>query len=272
MTASEPSILHSVLVATMRPIASMLLRFGVGYREFSQASKIAFIEVASEEFGRSGRPINISRIALMTGLSRKEVRAVREERADSNRVVELPTHFPAEVLRRWFTNPEYCDLEGHAKPLSWDQDPDSFTSLVRSCGGNLSPVAMRAELIRVGAVQQDKTGVLAPLRRYFISDSAKDRLAEGIQFGIRPLALTIVKNVESAGRGGLRFQRVVDSYSIPVERRAALEQEITSRLIQFSEEIDDLLSEVGAASGGSDASAVGVGLYYFEDYDSSASR
>ena len=119
---------------------------------------------------------------------------------------------------------------------------------------------------------KDDASMLVPLRRYFIADSAKDRLAEGIQFGIRPLALTIVKNVESAGNGPLRFQRVVDSYSIPVERRVALEQEISRRLTQFSEEIDDLLSEVGETADGKEHSAVGVGLYYFEDYDGSSDR
>jgi hypothetical protein len=254
----------------MRPIAAMLLRFGVGYRDFAQASKIAFVEVASEEFGGRGRPTNISRIALMTGLSRKEVRIIKESQARGNQAETLLTHFPAEVLRRWFTNERYCDSAGLPKPLAWDKNPGSFTELVRSCGSSLSPVAMRAELIRVGAVKQDDSGVLVALRRYFIADSAKDRLAEGIQFGIRPLALTIVKNVESVGLGALRFQRVVDSYSIPAERRAALEQEINGRLKQFSEEIDDLLSEVGEASQSEENSAVGVGLFYFEDYDASS--
>lgn len=272
MMASEPNVLHSVLVAMMRPIAAMLLRFGVGYRDFAEACKIAFVEAASDEFGVRGRPTNISRIALMTGLSRKEVRSVKDSQSRGDRVKTLLTHFPAEVLRRWFTTERYCDSTGLPKPLVWDKDPDSFTELVRSCGSNLSPVAMRAELIRVGAVKQDDSGVLIALRRYFIADSAKDRLAEGIQFGIRPLALTIVKNVESVGLGALRFQRVVDSYSIPAERRAALELEINARLKQFSEEIDDLLSEVGEEFQNGENSAVGVGLFYFEDYDSSSSR
>lgn len=264
---SESSVLHSVLVATMRPIAAMLLRFGVGYREFSEASKSAFVEAASEEFGARGRPANISRIALMTGISRKDVRSVRDKQSTGTRLSTLPTHYPAEVLRRWFTTAQYCDGNGLARPLVWDKDPDSFVELVRACGASLSPAAMRNELIRVGAVREADSGVLVPLRRYFIADSAKDRLAEGIQFGIRPLALTIVKNVESVGLGALRFQRVVDNYFIPLDRRAALEKEITVKLIQFSEEIDDLLSEIADSSERDEGSAVGIGLFYFEDCD-----
>jgi len=271
MTASEPNLLHTVLVATMRPIAAMLLKFGVGYRQLSEASKIAFIDVASEEFGSRGRPANISRISLMTGISRKDISAVRRGKLHADLKDVLPTHFPAEVLRRWYTSGEFCDANGLAKPLTWDESPSSFVDLVRSCRTELSPVAMRNELIRVGAVREDDSGLMVPLRRYFIADSARDRLAEGIQFGIRPLALTIVRNVESVGLEALRFQRVVDNYSIPVDRRATLEVEITARLRQFSEEIDDLLSEIAETSSGEETTAVGIGLFYFEDEDRSPS-
>jgi len=273
MTKPESNVLRTVLVATMRPIAAMLLKFGVGYREFSDACKIAFVEVGGEQFGTQGRPASISRVALMTGLSRKEVRHVRVGRASQSVAETSLTHYPAEVLRLWFTDPKYRDSRGIPKPLLWDKDPGSFAELVRSCGSSLSPVAMREELLRVGAVHQDASGALFPLRRYFIADAAKDRLIEGIQFGIRPLALTIAKNVSSSvNLGSLRFQRVVDSYSIPLESRAALEEEVTSRLRQFSEELDDLLSEAGELNKSEEKSAVGVGLFYFEDYDSQSDR
>lgn len=270
--SSETNILHAVLVATIRPLAAMLLRFGVGYKEFAEASKVAFVEIASENFGVGGRPTNISRIALMTGLSRKEAKAVKDCQARGEIPQATLTHLPADVLRRWFTSDRYCHSPGNPKPLAWDGEPDSFTELVRSCGTNLSPVAMRAELLRVGAIKQDQAGSLIALRRYFIADSAKDRLAEGLQFGIRPLALTVARNVASSGLGGLRFQRVVDSYSIPPERRAELEVEVSDRLKQFSEELDDLLSEVGQTPGTGENSAVGVGLFYFEDYDDPTHR
>jgi hypothetical protein len=246
-------------------MASMLLRFGVGYKEFAEACKIAFVDVASEKFGVRRRRANISRVALMTGLSRKEIRTVREKSALARREKSPLTHYPAQVLRLWFTDARFCDSSGNARPLSWDGGSESFVELVRKCGSSLSPVAMREELLRIGAITQDISGVLSPLRRYLIADAAKDRLTEGIRFGIRPLALTVARNAAAEGLSDLRFQRVVDSYSIPAERRAALEQKVSARLRQFSEEMDDLLSEVGEASVPGDNTAVGVGLFYFED-------
>jgi hypothetical protein len=267
MAASEAKALHAVLVATLRPLASMLLKFGVGYRDFAEASKIAFVDVASKDFGDSDRPPNVSRIALMTGISRKEVKAVKDNQARAGATTTLLTHLPAEVLRRWFTSDRYCTSPGIPRPLVWDGEAGSFTELVRSCGASLSPVAMRAELLRVGALKQDESGLLIAQRRYLISDSAKDRLVEGLQFGVRPLALTVAKNASSVGFGGLRFQRVVISYSFPPGRREQVEKEITARLEQFSEELDDWLSEIGDTSGTAHNSEIGVGLFYFEDDD-----
>jgi hypothetical protein len=272
MKPPETNVLRAVLVATIRPIAAMLLRFGVGYREFAEASKTAFVEIASEGFGDRGRPTNTSRVAVMTGLSRKEVKAIKEGLARGESLETSLTHIPSEVLRRWFISDRYCDPLGVPKTLNWDGAADSFTELVRSCGTNLSPVAMRAELLRVGAIKQGESGSLTVLRRYLIADSAQDRLAEGLQFGIRPLALTVARNVATAGMDGLRFQRVVDSYSVPAERRLELEREVTARLKQFSEELDDIFSEVGQSSETGENSAVGVGLFYFEDYDDPSHR
>ncbi len=61
----------------LRPIVKILLRYGVGFGEFAEVVKTSFVDVASTEFGIRGRPTNISRVAVMTGLTRKEVRRLR---------------------------------------------------------------------------------------------------------------------------------------------------------------------------------------------------
>ena len=71
--------IHSVILLVLRPIARLLLRGGIGYREFSEISKTAFVQVATKDYGLRGRPTNISRVAVMTGLTRKEVRRIRDK-------------------------------------------------------------------------------------------------------------------------------------------------------------------------------------------------
>ncbi len=69
-----------VLLATrrwLRPLVHVLIRCGITWREFAEVARTAYVEVASTRFGKHGRPTNVSRTAMLTGLSRREVRAQR---------------------------------------------------------------------------------------------------------------------------------------------------------------------------------------------------
>ncbi|MCE7903558.1 MAG: hypothetical protein DYH20_13165 [Gammaproteobacteria bacterium PRO9] len=93
-----------------------------------------------------------------------------------------------------------------------------------------------------------------------------ERLTEGIQYGLRPLALTLAKNTVIDGQSNLRFQRVIDSYSVPLDRREGVERAIRERLQEFSEEMDDVLSEAGRGkTEGGLESAIGIGLFYYDE-------
>ena len=59
--------------ACLRPIARVLLRCGVSYRQFADMAKEAFIEEALSERDSRGRRANTSRVSVRTGISRKEV-------------------------------------------------------------------------------------------------------------------------------------------------------------------------------------------------------
>jgi hypothetical protein len=61
----QQQVLGAFLIV-LRPIARIFLRFGIGFREFAEISKAAFVDVASTDFGIRGRPTNISRVAVMT--------------------------------------------------------------------------------------------------------------------------------------------------------------------------------------------------------------
>ena len=84
----QRQILGAILLV-LKPLARALLRAGVGYREFSEIAKTAFVETATVDYGLRGRPTNISRVAVMTGLTRKEVRRIRTKSDASEQTVVL---------------------------------------------------------------------------------------------------------------------------------------------------------------------------------------
>ena len=57
----------------LQPLVRILIRQGISYGELSEILKGVFVEVADRDFGLPGRKISQSRIAIITGLTRKEV-------------------------------------------------------------------------------------------------------------------------------------------------------------------------------------------------------
>jgi hypothetical protein len=107
----QRQILAAFLVV-LKPIARILLRFGIGFREFSEIAKTAFVDVASSDFGIRGRPTNISRVAVMTGLTRKEVRRLRDKIAGGKHTVVVKPTPMWDILHYWHADGEFLDSGG----------------------------------------------------------------------------------------------------------------------------------------------------------------
>lgn len=258
------------LFGAMRPLARLLLRSGIGYREFAEVAKTAFVDVASSDYGLRGRPTNISRIAVMTGLTRKEIKRIREKIENEN-----PSHVyrivPAsDVLHFWHIDPAFLDDTGSPKSLPFDDAEASFTSLVRKYGGDIPPGAMRTELRRVEALGEDSVGRLYPLKRSFSLPTSSEKVAEGL-IGLTALTQTVVHNAESLEKGHNTYvQRIVETRRVRPDDAKRLRRIVTARLIEFSESIDDLFGAYEAVNDKkgkpiAEQDVIGVGLYYFED-------
>ncbi len=268
--ASQVSLLAALSIA-LRPLATCLLNAGVSYRQLAELCKTAFVLAAIENFGARGRPTNTSRVAAMTGISRKEVRRIREAGLGSASSTGHCAHPPSDVLRAWYTDPEFIDEAGNPRELAYKGPGPTFSSLVRKVGGDIPPGAMRAELRRAQAISETDAGQMRPVKRYFIPATPNARLVEGIRYGMAGLLGTIAYNSDPRAGSRKRLQRVVESRSVSRERLDELQDEIEARLTEFSQEIDDLLTRAEQSAPNSSASTadqmVGAGLYFFVDED-----
>ena len=232
--------------AFMLPVARFLLRGGVGFKEFAEVSQMAFVDVASRDYGLRGRPTNISRVAAMTGIGRKEVtrlRRLRKEYDNNNLRVELGPL--SDVLQRWHTDRAYLDKQGRPRPLPMRGRHSSFESLVRVCAGDIPPGAIKVELIRCGSIEEDKEGRLHALRR-----------------GVVPADL-IAYNTSANHLGPTgRIERFCLSDVMTEECIRALHPILRNRIQTFADEMTDLVAQPIPAT---DGRRIGVGIYYYED-------
>jgi hypothetical protein len=270
----QQQILGAILLV-LRPLVRAMLRVGVGYREFSELAKNAFVETATEDYGLRGRPTNISRVAVMTGLTRKEVRRIRQKANYAHHTIAMKTAPMSQVLHRWYTDHEFLTEAGNPKSLSFDGEGVTFTSLVRKYAGDVPPGAMRTELSRIHAITIDERGTLLPAKRIAYSTELHDRFISGLAGIIYPAALNFSHNIESVDLTKRWPNLAATSKFVREEDRGRIARISSDRIEEFIEAIDDIYAAYETLYDIEDHKdqncAVGVGVFYFEE-DKSASN
>ena len=264
----QQQIICAFLVV-LKPVARIMLRYGIGFREFSEIAKTAFVEVASSDYGLRGRPTNISRVAVMTGLTRKEVRRLRDKINDGHQNVVV-RHTPMwDILHYWHADSEFLDSAGRPAKLPFSGDKRSFSSLVRRFGGDIPPGAMRTELKRVGAIKVDDGGDLEVLKRYFRPKGDHESLVSLLIHSVYPTIAALSHNTDPNRDGYTWPQRVAFTKAVRKSDVPRLKRIAGDRIVAFTESIDDLFMAYETLNESDikeeDKTTLAVGVFYFED-------
>jgi len=252
----------------LRPIAKILLRYGIGFREFAEVAKSAFVDVATTDHGIRGRPTNISRVAVMTGLTRKEVRRIRDKIENQQHTVVSRTTPLWDVLHHWHADDEFIDSSGRPTTLPFHGDNGSFEILVRKYGGDIPAGAMRAELKRVGAIVESDAGELTVVKRSFRPEGNQEILVNSLIHGVYTLLSTVCHNTNAERVGETWAQRVAFSQNIKQTQMPTVRRICFDRIHDFTQAIDDSFigyEKLGEdTDSGGDGRTVAVGIFYFE--------
>ena len=197
----------------MKPLVKLLIDQGISFNEFAETAKQAYVEMAIRKNVTEESTLNRSRVAIMTGLTRKEVAAVIS-RATNEENHPKAISRPARVLHGWFNDPKYQAPYGMPRDIPYDapaNDPSqpNFTDLVRSYSGDQSPAQMLSELSSFGAVVELETGLLRAEKRYFEPERISPQMIQRFgEVGYNLLA-TLAGNVNrQAGDHGVFDTRV----------------------------------------------------------------
>jgi hypothetical protein len=270
----KKQVLDSFLIV-MRPIIRILLRYGIGYREFLEVLKLAYVDIASLDFGIRGRPTNISRVAVMTGLTRKEVRRLRDELAGGRDHVSVKTTPLADVLHHWHAQDEFATSSGQPMTIPFNGDVGSFSSLVRRYGGDVPAGAMRTEMKRVGAVRENDDGSLTLRDRSFQASEGHDTLITTLIHAVYPVLANTVHNTDPDRSDDTWANKVVHTRLVRASENGRLRRIATDRIVDFSESMDDIFMAYESADSDqeilqSENKTLAVGIFYFEERDKGA--
>jgi hypothetical protein len=283
MRSSIQTEILNGLHSFMKPIARFLLRSGIGFREFSNICKVSFVEVATADYGIRGRPTNISRVAVMTGLTRKEVKSVREK-IDAGFEDGLwlgKLNLPTQILHYWHNDPDFCETVGTPKALPMSGSYPSFTDLVHRYAGDIPAGAMRVELMRAGGVIEEDGGRLVPTRRHYIPRDLDENFIHSMSFSLTNFATTLDFNAGTKEMGGesdsRRYERYVWISGLSPEDRREFEILAEARSNKLLMELDEWVGsreqlrraeeESTISINGDEPQGCGLGIYFFEGND-----
>jgi len=268
----KQQVLNAFLLV-LRPITRILLRYGIGYREFVEVAKTAYVDVASSDYGLRGRPTNISRVAVMTGLTRKEVKRLRDKIESGDMSITVKTTPLTDVLHHWHAEAEYTDGAGNAAKLPFAGNKGSFSKLVKDFGGDVPAGAMRTELKRVGVVKEDNDGNLIAKSRVLRPDVDHDKLITTLVHGAYTVLSNIAHNTDPENIDTKWASRIAHTTKLKKSDTGQLRRIARDRISEFAEAVDDLFIAYEALhsdDGLEQGDPVAVSVFYFEEQDTSA--
>lgn len=271
MTSQIQKAVLSACREFMRPVVRLLLKNGIGFSEFSQICKSVFVEVASDDHGLRGRKTNMSRVAVMTGLSRKEVKKLRDAEGTDAFAMMSRKRRPELVLSIWQSDPEFRDSKNRPKRIRFEGSGPTFRELVSRVGGDIPARAMLNELLRAGSIVEEGEKLRLVSQSYIPEPNDPEAILVAGD-AIRDLVSTLNYNLGVADPE-LRFlERRVYSDKLPLRQRSRFRKLARERGELLIRDLNAWLTEreLAAAEGNSNADCdshahrIGVGVYFFD--------
>jgi hypothetical protein len=211
----------------------------------------------------------VSRVSILTGLSRKEVSRVRDLPEPDDQGATERYNRAARVVSGWVRDEMFHDDRGCPADLPVDGDGKSFAALVKRYSGDVPPRAILDELARVEAVRLAEKGKVARLmaRAYVPSSGTVEKLGI-LGTDVADLVATIDLNI-TGEKPGPFIQRKVSYDNLPVESLARIRKLSATEGQKLLELLDVQLSEMdrdaGSSIEGTGRMRAGLGIYYFEE-------
>ena len=154
---SSGEVIGPALKRLLRPLVRALIAKGVTAPALYGVLKQVYVEVAREAFALDGKPPTDSRVSVLTGVHRKDVRTFRERPPESDGTLERKVTVMTTVIGRWLADPDYAGPDGAPRSLPRQAETGpSFDALVRSVSTDVRPRTILDELARQGIVAVDE--------------------------------------------------------------------------------------------------------------------
>ncbi|MBW1865387.1 MAG: hypothetical protein JRI64_07135 [Deltaproteobacteria bacterium] len=268
MNTNHLKSLSAAILRLLRPLVRILLRNGVSYGTFNDLARWMYVDVAMKEFSIDGRKQSTSRVSVLTGLSRKEVKRMQEISRPEDTEHDERYNRAARVIAAWRREREFLDADDKPSALPISGPGSTFSEIVRRFSGDVPVRAILDELLRVGAVKRLDNGKISLRKKAYIPEGSEADKLHILGTDVGHLISTIDYNLQPSAMKA-RFQRKVAYDNLPDEALPAFRKLSTKQAQKLLEKMDEWLAgndrDVSPSIKGTGRNIAGLGIYYFEE-------
>ena len=255
----------------MTPLVRILLRSGITFQEFGGVLKDVYVTVCAQEMALPGRKLTLSRVAIATGMPRREVAKIVRNEGKTQWGVGSNAGLAASVLEAWHTDAQYLAPYGYPRDLKIDGTDlvPTFEDLVGRFSSDVPHEVLIGELVRVGAARVLEGGqYLRVQKRTYIPTDMTAEMIQVFSQAVRRYIETVDYNLGQGKDREKRFDRLVyPDGGLRVVDVEVFQQEMREYLETVIQEIDQKSSTYPRPERkkGEHAIQVGVGLYFYQE-------
>jgi hypothetical protein len=260
-------ILYTACYLILKPLVRILLRKGISFGELSQIAKRVYVQVAEDNLTKKKTRVTTSQIAIITGLTRKDVANLRKLSVDES----APTvryNRGVRVIDGWKKDKDFNSSDGKPAKLPLLGGKQSFEQLVERYSGDMPYRAMLQELERIHAVEVAEDNSIRLLVDDYIPRGDEDAILDILGSDVGDLIMTFDYNL-LAEKDEHRYQRKVAYNNLPIEAIAPFKEMVRKDaqdlLVKFNTWLAENDRDSSPEVKGTGKVKAGVGIYYFEE-------
>lgn len=145
-----------------KPLIRLLIEKGITLPQYRELMKELYVEVADREFSLDDKKPSDSRIFVLTGVHRKDIKRIREQAKNTNETIASSASLSGEIVARWTSMPEYLDAKGKPAqlPKIGKNNKAGFDQLVSSVSKDVRPKVVLDEWLRLNMVSIENDHVI----------------------------------------------------------------------------------------------------------------
>ncbi len=261
--------LARAVVRMLRPLIRLLIRHEMTHTELNELMRQTYVEVAFDHFTIPDQEMTNSRVAVLTGLSRKEVVRMRDALDNNEALQKQKPNRAQRVVNGWLSDKEFLDKESNPlvlpiRNVTNGKQHASFMALVKRYSGDITYGAVLEELNHIGVTHQPDERTVELINSAYVPRKDELEQVRVVATSVADLFNTAIHNIDAKDTSK-RFQRQVvysDIHQNDVEEFKQLTADVSGPVLQ---QLNAFLSKHRSKNiEPKQKRRIGFGFYYIE--------